>query len=86
MQFGEITQIQEMILTAPRCIWNVSSCSWTQKRGLEGWFQALGQERREPGLWATCWIDSVGVELACSGHPAHGSSITSLGKVDPAHQ
>lgn len=30
-----------------------------------------GQERREPGLWATCWIDSVG-----GNWPALGTSCS----------
>lgn len=42
VQFGGNIQIQEMILTAPRCIWHVSNSPGLRKEGLEGWFQALG--------------------------------------------
>ena len=42
VQFRGNTQIQEMILTAPRCIGNVSNSPGLRKGGLEGWLQALG--------------------------------------------
>ena len=68
VQFGGNTQIQEMILTAPRCTWNVSNSPGLRKEGLEEWFQALGAGKEGTRPVGYLLDRQCQRELACSGH------------------